>query len=144
MRNTSLALAAALVVTPAVAQEKSCDVIKEAHEWSIFTITETADTLKKQFCMSFASTDERVEGVAIKTGAGTGLSVISQEGCMDMAGSENQIITPIVSAKDKRIVELPPLGFSQAKDEYTAMSQICIEERVHPKGDKVNFKVPMP
>lgn len=134
-----LQIAFALLAAPAAAQDKPCDVIASSNDWKIFHIAQKADTVKSQFCLSFTSEDARVKAIVVKVSDGTGLSIISTEGCLDMKGAETQTLTPLVITSDGDMTPLMPLGMEQAKQVYIGMSQGCLAEASHPKGTPVKW-----
>lgn len=136
MKLTSYALAASLITTP-LAAEEPCSVVTQAHGWQIFIVTQTADTVKEKYCIKFQSANADITGIVIKSNDGKGLSVISEEGCMDMKGSDTQTITPLVNTKSAGMLALDTLGFDQAHATYVSLSQQCIAAQIHPPADQI-------
>ena len=139
MKLTNFALAASLVASPAIAQEKDCSVVSQTFKWNVFEVLQVADTVKNQLCTSFASDDPRVTGIVVSVDQGNGLSMISTKGCIDMGGDINQKLTPIVYTKQGALT-LDTLDMNQAAEIYDTMIKSCQA----PTGQPTSFKVPAP
>lgn len=136
------ALAAFLAATPALAQEKPpCAEITQDFQWNVFTITQRANTVDREFCLKFTSDNENIKQVLVKiTDDATGVSTVAEEGCLKLTGAQTQGLTPMVIQKNGEVVNLMTLRLPQAIEVYNAMVGECA---AHPSSyQPVGFKVP--
>lgn len=128
MKTANLALAASLMFSPAIAQEKPCDNITVDNQWKIFTVHQRADTVNDKFCISIDSTDPRVKSILIAYSDGSDNLVVAKENCIDLKGAANQTLTPRIYTKDDGMLLLEPLGVDQSKSTFAEMFQGCAAE----------------
>ena len=131
-----LAAAFAMLATPALSAP--CETVRAEFKWDVFTITQTADTVNRKLCLSFATDNENIKEVLIKiTDDTTGISTMGTEGCLDLMGSPTQGLTPMVVGTNGEVVNLATLRLPQAMEVYQAMVAGCA---VHPSSyEKINF-----
>lgn len=137
----ALALAASLLTTPVVASDK-CDIVTQDHRWSIFTITQVADTANHKYCISFFTADPRVKDIEIQA-LNAGKSTFGKQACIDIKATDSQEIVPFIYPSDgTTALPLPPLGYDQALASYNALSQGCIAGQIRPMSNDETLNIP--
>lgn len=126
MNRTSIALAASLMFTPAMAASK-CDDIKEPHDYKNMTVHEEADVPNHKFCISFTTDDPQIKEVE---------PTPVKPGCIDVEGDKTQGVTPVIISTIGIAYIMETLGFEQAKDEFNSLVEIC-------EGPKTSINFPV-
>ncbi len=121
----SLAAAASMITGQAIAQQDTCDVITKEYAWNVFVVTQTVDSKSGDFCLQFKSPDPRVKGVAIKVDNGEGIVTVAERNCLNMKGSPDQALTPIITTADGDSFPLPTLKMDQALDAFSSVLAGC-------------------
>ena len=115
----TFAIAASLAATPALAQEKPCEVIKFGYDWQFLHVSVEVNKPANKLCIGLSSEASQIASITPSK---------EKPFCWDLSVDAAQVAQPIIVTKDGDQVLLPPMDLDDARKTVLTATKACIDK----------------